>query len=522
MRHDNSAPAQALVPLADRLRYMRAFRIAAVTCILAGLLLLPEFHEHDRGAAIGVSLGYLAVVLLGEAVWHRSSGRALLLFGGLLVVDGAFLTWVAEVLADDGSPLHLLILLHLVTVCLLASFRTGLKMALWNSVLLLCVFHAREAGVIEWAVGGGDVTLGGVEYRALVGDIVLFWLVAIATSTFAAVNERELKRRRYDLEALGHLALQLETQTTPEGVGRTLVEALVDDFAFQRVLLFVAREDELVLLDQHGGEPLTAQVPVRGGGPLEVAAVMHEPRLLVDIPADEEPVIAHLLPGARNLVLMPLHAEGRSVGVLVCEHQMRRGSRIEERTVSILARYASHSALALSGTWRLEQLERMAGTDGLTGVANRRAFEETLEREFLRASRVEGRFSIAMLDIDHFKKLNDTHGHLVGDEALRAVARCLDEAVRVTDTVGRYGGEEFAVLLPDLEPSQAIAACERLRARVAEVRPDLGVTVSVGVATFPGHANNPLELMRRADAALYASKRDGRNRVSAAAPGSIA
>jgi diguanylate cyclase (GGDEF)-like protein len=215
-------------------------------------------------------------------------------------------------------------------------------------------------------------------------------------------------------------------------------------------------------------------------------------------------------------VVVPLHAEGHALGILVAEHSMRSGSRIERRVVSTLERFASYGSLALRNAWLLEQVRRAATTDGLTGIANRATFDASLKRELDRAARHGEDLSLALFDIDHFKSLNDNYGHQVGDTVLQSVARTLEAPSRSFDLPARYGGEEFAVILPRTSRQDAHTVAERLRQAVAETHPDPEVTVSAGVATFPLDGAIEKDLLRAADAALYASKRAGRNRVSAA------
>ncbi len=163
----------------------------------------------------------------------------------------------------------------------------------------------------------------------------------------------------------------------------------------------------------------------------------------------------------------------------------------------------------------LEQLQKFASTDGLTGIANRRAFDSILEREVARATRNGSTVSLVMLDIDRFKQLNDTYGHQKGDDVLRAVAARLARACREYDTAARYGGDEFAMILPNCSPEEAVVAAERLRLAVAESHSMLPVTVSGGIATFPIDGSDAVSVVTAADEALYTSKRTGRNRVTA-------
>lgn len=168
-----------------------------------------------------------------------------------------------------------------------------------------------------------------------------------------------------------------------------------------------------------------------------------------------------------------------------------------------------------------EELARLATRDGLTGVHNRRSFDERLG-EWFQAFRRNGRaYALLLIDIDHFKRVNDTHGHPVGDAVLQQLAQVLSEQVRATDFVARYGGEEFVVLLPDTgKLADALAVAEKIRAAVeTAVFPAVGrLTISVGLSLSDASDANAMALTRRADEALYDAKAAGRNRVCSVAP----
>jgi len=172
-----------------------------------------------------------------------------------------------------------------------------------------------------------------------------------------------------------------------------------------------------------------------------------------------------------------------------------------------------------------DALERMARLDGLTGVANRRTFDDMLRREWRRNARTAQPMSVIMIDVDHFKQYNDTYGHADGDECLKAITKAAEGALqRPADTVARYGGEEFVALLPDTSLEGALAVAEGIRAAIAALDiPHAGskaaphVTVSLGVASgIPDLECEPGELVKAADAQLYAAKADGRNRAKGA------
>jgi two-component system, cell cycle response regulator len=165
----------------------------------------------------------------------------------------------------------------------------------------------------------------------------------------------------------------------------------------------------------------------------------------------------------------------------------------------------------------------LATTDHLTLALNRRAFMERLTGEMDRARRYALSVALMMIDLDHFKRINDTYGHLVGDEVLREVAKTLQREARTVDVVARYGGEEFCVILPETSVEGALAFGERVRDRIASQPAvsdrdfrGLHITVSVGVATIPNpRVNTPEDFIALADEALYRAKGLGRNRVSA-------
>ena len=167
-----------------------------------------------------------------------------------------------------------------------------------------------------------------------------------------------------------------------------------------------------------------------------------------------------------------------------------------------------------------EEIYRLTVQDALTGVHNRRYLTEFLDRELARAQRFNRPLALAMFDIDHFKNVNDQHGHLAGDMVLRELTGLLKAVVRKDELLARYGGEEFAIVLPETDSAAATVACERVRVAVEQhafiyhsMR--LPVTVSVGVAISTTETFGPEELFRNADAKLYEAKRAGRNRVSA-------
>lgn len=165
-----------------------------------------------------------------------------------------------------------------------------------------------------------------------------------------------------------------------------------------------------------------------------------------------------------------------------------------------------------------DQLKVISRVDGLTGLYNRRYWQERFEREFKLTVRNKKPTSVLILDIDHFKKVNDTHGHQAGDKVIQSLAMLIRKATRETDISGRYGGEEFVVLLPDTTTERATIVAERLRLAVERYivkheELELRVTISAGIAEFEHHYERPLSWLEAADQALYKAKESGRNKV---------
>jgi len=216
----------------------------------------------------------------------------------------------------------------------------------------------------------------------------------------------------------------------------------------------------------------------------------------------------------RPLAVVPLIFHERFMGVLLVRSD--DSTRIwQENEVLLLRTVADQVTVAVNQARLFAEREQQALTDALTDCSNRRAFEIQLERDLHLATRMRQPLSLIMLDIDHFKRVNDTFGHDAGDIALRTLADCMREELRGVDTAARYGGEEFAVILPAAGVEGATAVAERLRARIEKTEvPGVGhITASFGVATFPLHATSRDQLVTTADRALYNAKHTGRNRV---------
>lgn len=228
--------------------------------------------------------------------------------------------------------------------------------------------------------------------------------------------------------------------------------------------------------------------------------------------------------GAQHALAAPLRPLGG--GDVVGTMTVARGTQpFGQHERDVFLYLIGQASASLENISTHERVTEQASTDELTGLANKRAFSEVLEREVIRADRYGHELSLILLDIDDFKLVNDTHGHLQGDEVLRAVGRILKDEPREIDEPARYGGEEFVIALPETGIEGALELAERIRARIElEAIPMLGsdevmyVSASFGVATMPTSAADGQELIAAADEALYAAKAAGKNRVAKAGP----
>lgn len=242
----------------------------------------------------------------------------------------------------------------------------------------------------------------------------------------------------------------------------------------------------------------------------------NEAQLVNDMESD--PRAVHV-PGTQEdepqaSIVLPLNVRGKVTGVLTIDRL--HGRTFDDGELEPAKLFANMAAIAIQNARSYEDMERQAISDGLTGIHNYRHFRDTLKSTVSRAERYGETFCLLMMDLDHFKAVNDSVGHQAGDEVLRAVADVLRSCSRESDYQARYGGEEFVMLLPQTGLSEASTLAERVRTQVAEIdagHSDVRVTMSIGVASFPESARDSDGVLAAADAALLRAKARGRDRV---------
>jgi len=240
------------------------------------------------------------------------------------------------------------------------------------------------------------------------------------------------------------------------------------------------------------------------------------------VAGDSTAPCAHAAGVKHTYLCIPILAQGETLGILHLQATDEE-PQLNASELSFKTTFAAQVGLSITNIRLREALRTQSVRDALTGLYNRRYLEEVMEREVRRASRAAQSLGVLIIDLDYFKKFNDTYGHDAGDAVLREIAVSLIKGVRAEDFVCRFGGEEFVVILPTADLAAARARAERLRAKTRDLTilhqgRSMGmITISVGVAAFPEHGESPKELLAAADAALYEAKRGGRDQVVTAA-----
>jgi diguanylate cyclase (GGDEF)-like protein len=256
---------------------------------------------------------------------------------------------------------------------------------------------------------------------------------------------------------------------------------------------------------------------LEGGSPADVEGASAPQDGTVVEAIREGHTVGHMLATGALRLAVPLLAGGRALGAL----ELRLGAPLGIDDVKIVELLAATAAVALQNAHLYQETQRLATTDSLTGLSNHRHFHELLGLEVQRARRMKYPIGFLVMDLDHFKAINDRHGHPVGDMALQQVSEELRKRLRRTDVIGRIGGEEFAVILPGDGLSEVSIVAEKLRHAVEELPPMSGgmatepstVTLSVGGTSLDSDVVDAQLLMSCADRALYEAKRNGRNQV---------
>jgi two-component system cell cycle response regulator len=332
-----------------------------------------------------------------------------------------------------------------------------------------------------------------------------------------------LDRKLYEatiLSEIGRVARSLvqfdETFTSVMALVSRVVDFTVGAMAFVEgddldVVLMLNRQAAPLLIEEAKARLLEAITAARGGAPfLRVQARLFAPA------GDSATAAAEA--GLGGFADFPIVTNDRLVGLLAVAG--RNVARMSKETETFLGQAANQSYIVMENSRLYERVRNLSVRDSLTDLFNHRHSMALVDHELQRVGRYQEGFSVLMIDIDHFKRVNDEHGHPAGDGVLREVSHVLRDTLRTVDAVGRYGGEEFVAILPHTKIEEARQTADRLRKRIEEHPFKVGdravhVTVSVGVASYPSEtADSGDALVSEADRALYRAKEAGRNRVA--------
>ncbi len=352
---------------------------------------------------------------------------------------------------------------------------------------------------------------------------IVFFDMGLAIDAYIYSNEQSIRHQTAQLAALNMVAIAISSSLGLQDVLAKIMQQGIELTGAKAACVAFYDQDNGTFREWHTqglSDRFVDHMSFRPGGLADEAFKTGSPILSNDRPGAAHP-LSRLAreEGLQCFLCLPLTSRDYPMGVLYfyrCDRDTFLGGEI-----SLLTIFASLAAGAIHNARLHAQTQDMATTDPLTALYNRRALDARLECEILRSQRYGKPFSLMMLDIDHFKQVNDTHGHAAGDAVLSQLGAILTRETRDVDVVARYGGEEFVVTLPEttIEPTRQVA--ERIRKKVAETpfvlphETTVHITVSIGLACFPdAAAGTAEEILGRADRALYISKHLGRNRVS--------
>ena len=485
--------------ISDRLAACTALRLALVALAL-GLPAITGRWDDDLLIAGGIELAVAAVAELVRRSRHDAASVAA---PYVACLDGTFVVVALALTGGIASPVLVAVYLLLASTTLLLSSRAGIGVAIWCGFVLAAVHAASDGDVVSLPTAMAD------EDVAVVA--VSFVVFALAVAAAASLSEQGLRRGGERLAALVDLGTQLDHADRDDDVLVALVRHACSTLGFDRASVVIQRGEDWRGASVLGGSTLSTFVR---SGALDAAAqrVMDTDQAEL-VRRIEGGVLAELLDDASNVVLVPVSAEGEPCGVLAAEAGGRRGIRIPAGTVEGLTEAAAHAGLTLRHRAMVDEIERLATRDALTGLANRRLLEEQLDLELARSRREGSPLSVVVVDVDHFKDVNDTYGHLVGDDVLREIGAVLDANTKGFDLAARYGGDEFVVLLPGCSRESVEAVAERLRRAIsAEVEHG-----PVSVERGRGHA--PRRRPRRRAAPGRSRRRPLRGQARRARPG---
>lgn len=366
-----------------------------------------------------------------------------------------------------------------------------------------------------------DIDHGNLEYLThLAGQAAASFETAFLYQEVGE-SRKKLDRQMHNLKILYDIGQALNFIDDLTKLLKMIIDQAIEIVQASKGSLMLVEGEELVVRVVRGIDKITEEKILTGEiqctrikvgeGIAGRVAKTGEP-LLIDDTSSDGRFLASRGSNVDNIMCIPLKVYDEVIGVMNISN--KKAETFTEEDLKIIETLADQAAVAINNA----RLYEMAVTDGLTKLFIRRHFMQRMNDEMRRAMRYGHDISLLMIDLDHFKNLNDTYGHQAGDKVLIEAAKLFKRSVRSTDIAGRYGGEEFCILLPETSTTGAMIIGERLRKEMETMiikfkSFELNCTISMGIGTFPRDANDSTELIRKADIALYRCKEQGRNKI---------
>ncbi|HOP75114.1 MAG TPA: sensor domain-containing diguanylate cyclase [Bacillota bacterium] len=489
---------------------------AFITSLMDIRMKMAPWHGVGISLALGVQGSSSDYILAGIYIVWNLLGSWISFLKNLLMrplrylVLGMDVIFTAYMIARTGgaeSRLYPFLFLPVVA----AAIRGGyICLAGWCTLMagiyVTGAYFAGSQSMVSMLLGAGYLYMAGFFAGFLVHHTYLM---------VEEVSTKALVRKNNDLQRLNHFLKEISKSSDVNQILAETLKTIHEHSATPMAAVMIFdMQGKLRIADEFGWEknwidryheyPLT-----RYSLTLAPILVFKKPLLCSDIYKHTELIHAFAGTPVKSLFAYPLIIEDETIvgAVVVADYQVKN---ISEEESQIMVSITHQASIALQNAIQLEQEKRKADTDGLTGLYNRRYFNEIIED----AVRRDRTLSLIMIDVDNFKKYNDTFGHPAGDQLLKKVAGVIVEAVREGDIVARYGGEEMAVILRNCANALAMQIAESIRRSVEQLKDvQAPVTVSLGVATLPQHAVDVKGLIEYADKSLYEAKHTGKNRV---------
>lgn len=398
-----------------------------------------------------------------------------------------------------------------------------------TATLISCELHAQDGGTTALHDASREA---GYEGHLTVSEAALHLPFFLRYAEQRKLSDRRHEERALHLKKLLEAARRMHASLDQQYVAGMVLEEFSRKVKADKWLLYMLSDDgqclELVRAEGVKTRPQSLTLAVTGAGIVESTLRLRETVVINRIGSVEpdQPESRHremcAAPLAESVLCLPLEVEGRVVGVNQAVRAAEQGG-FSERERELLEELAPLASSALHNAAQFARAERLYMQDDLTQLYNSRYLRQFLEKEIRRAKRYGNPVAVIFIDLDGFKQVNDTYGHRVGSETLREVAQLLATAVRDTDVVARYGGDEFTIVLPETSAEKALITAERVRRRVAETVFSGGgehtfhLTASFGIAALPEHSvATAADMLEKADLAMYEAKAASKNNVKLA------